>query len=145
MAKRRYRKRKCKCCRHWYMPQPHNAYQQRYCIQRICRLASRRDSQRRYNRAHPDRYKGRADVLRVRNWREEHPYYWRRMRRRRILHMELSWCENRPRRRLRIVQERWLRGALRNLYLSQLTLPRRVTTGLDHALHNLISLLPALC
>ena len=42
----RYRARKCRCCGQWYLPQPHNAYHQRYCVRPACRLASKRHSQR---------------------------------------------------------------------------------------------------
>ena len=94
--RRRYGRRKCRCCRRWFVPQPHNAYHQRYCTQRGCRLASRRASQRRYNRTHPLRYGGHADVLRMRMWRDEHPYYWRRVRYRQILLVELTREEDAP-------------------------------------------------
>ena len=145
MAARRYGRRKCRCCRHWFMPQPHNAYHQRYCTQRGCRLASHRASQRRYNRKHPDRYKGSADVIRTQLWREAHPCYWRRTRRRHVFHIEICWDECRSRRRMRVVREYWRGGALRDLYRSKASLPRHLMAGLDRALHNLMSHLPAPC
>jgi len=145
MAKRRYRERKCKYCRRWYMPQPHNAYQQRFCAKPVCQMASHRASQRKYNRKHPDRYKGAEEVTRVRNWRAEHPGYWRRLRRRQVLRIDLLWDEFRRGRQLRVLSERWLGGALRDLYCVQLALPRRLTTSLDRAGHNLSGLLPAVC
>ena len=145
MAKRRYRERKCKCCHRRFLPQPHNAYHQKFCVETACQAASRRESQRKYNRKHPDRYKGKAEVIRVRIWREEHPHYWRRKRRRILLRIELFWDESGLGRRLRVLRERWLSGALRDLYRVQLALPRQLTTCLDRAIHNLLSLLPAVC
>ncbi|NQT93389.1 MAG: hypothetical protein HQ559_11560 [Lentisphaerae bacterium] len=50
----RYRRRKCHCCRQWFMPQPHNAYHQHFCSRDHCRLTSRRASSRRFRRKHRD-------------------------------------------------------------------------------------------
>ena len=46
--KKSYRGRKCKCCHEMFMPQPHNAYHQRFCTAPFCRLASKRESARRF-------------------------------------------------------------------------------------------------
>ena len=73
--KHKYRPRNCKCCHEEFRPQRHNAYHQRFCTQASCQRVSHRESQRRYNATHPDRYGGSAEMLRVQLWRSEHPRY----------------------------------------------------------------------
>ena len=78
----RCRQRKCGHCGQLYEPDPRNRYHQRYCSQPACRQASKTASQHRW-RASPkgrDYFRGRANVLRVQRWREAHPGYWRRRR-----------------------------------------------------------------
>jgi len=74
------RKRKCKCCREWFRPQPHNAYHQRYCTEPECRRASKRASQQKYLRKYYRLEANERDIKRVRRWRKAHPGYWRRKR-----------------------------------------------------------------
>lgn len=76
---RRTRKRKCKHCKTFFMPDPRNAHHQCYCGRQECRKASKKASQRRWlskpeNKNH---FSGPANVERVRQWRENHPGYWR--------------------------------------------------------------------
>jgi hypothetical protein len=140
MSRRRKkrRKRKCKCCHRWYLPRPHNAWHQRYCSKPICRIASHRDSQKRYNRKHPDRYKGDGDVLRVQNWREVHPFYWRRNPplTRFVFYITHERC---PSERLRCRFERFEGRALRDLYRLQIRHGTALMRRFRFALHNSIS------
>ena len=76
------RRRKCRHCRQLYDPDPRNHGHQRYCSQPACQQASKAASQRRW-RASPkgrDYFRGPANRLRVRVWRQAHPGYWRRRR-----------------------------------------------------------------
>ena len=76
------RRRKCRHCKQLYEPDPRNCYHQRYCAQPACRQASKAISQQRW-RASPkgrDYFRGSANLLRVRVWRQAHPGYWRRRR-----------------------------------------------------------------
>lgn len=76
------RRRKCRHCGQLYDPDPRNRYHQRYCGQPACRQASKAASQRRW-RASPkgrDYFRGSANRLRVRAWRQGHPGYWRQRR-----------------------------------------------------------------
>jgi hypothetical protein len=53
---------------------------QRYCDAPECKARSKGESQRRWKTKAPNRdvYCGYANVQRVRQWRKEHPGYWRR-------------------------------------------------------------------
>ena len=140
-GRKKLRCRKCKCCRHWFLPQPHNAWHQRYCSTRVCQIASHRESQRKYNAKHPDRYKGPADVTRVRNWREVHPFYWR--------HnpplprfVFLVTRKNNHSKRLGLRFERFEGHALRDVFALQLRVGKGLKCPFRFALHNLISHMP---
>ena len=136
--RKKLRRRKCKCCHHWFLPQPHNAWHQRYCSTRVCQIASHRESQRRYNRKHPDRYKGHADVLRVQNWREVHPFYWRHrppLTRFVFLVTHSNNCSG----RLGLRFERFEGRVLRDVFLMQLHTRKPFGCSFRSALHNLIS------
>ena len=138
---RRLRRRKCRCCRQWFMPQAHNAYHQRYCGQDACRRASRWASYRKFIRKHPDEYKGNAPVLRVRAWRSEHPGYWRRPRIRtefRVHQRDYAGTSIKT----RIVAEHWEGDTLQNIYVAQLDQRSSVMRRLVTALQNLSKVLP---
>ena len=74
------RKRKCLHCQTFYHPDHRNVTRQRFCSKPECRHASKADSQRRWldKPENHDHFKGEAHVERVRQWRREHPGYWRR-------------------------------------------------------------------
>jgi hypothetical protein len=76
----RTRRRKCCCCGQLYDPDSRNRYHQRYCGQPACRQASKATSQRRWRASEKGRgyFRGPANRLRVRAWRQAHPGYWRR-------------------------------------------------------------------
>ena len=79
----RGRRRKCKCCRRLFCPDPANRRHQRYCSAPRCRRASKAASQARWL-AQPENHDYFRDTwhgARVRAWRARHPGYWRKVRR----------------------------------------------------------------
>ena len=75
-------RRKCKCCRKLFRPDPRNRRHQRYCSAPACRAASKSASQARWlaNPENQDYFRGPVNVARVRAWRSRHPGYWRKGR-----------------------------------------------------------------
>ena len=80
MARPRRRRRKCPCCRAWFIPDLRKRGQQRYCSDERCRKASKAASQRRWLRKSENEsyFHGPEHVDRVQRWRRTHPGYWRR-------------------------------------------------------------------
>ena len=79
----RGRRRKCKCCRRLFRPDPGNRRHQRYCSAPRCRRASKAASQARWL-ALPDNRDYFRDAwhgARVRAWRSRNPGYWRKVQR----------------------------------------------------------------
>jgi hypothetical protein len=76
---RRTRKRKCRHCKTFFTPDPRNAHHQNYCGRQECRKASKKGSQRRWlsKPENKNYFSGPQNVERVRQWRENHPGYWR--------------------------------------------------------------------
>lgn len=77
-------RRKCQYCGKFFAPDPRNRYHQVACGRPECRSARKREAQRRWL-ARPknrDYFRGPENVARVRRWRECHPSYWRRCKRR---------------------------------------------------------------
>jgi hypothetical protein len=74
------RKRKCKNCKDYFLPDHRNRAWQKFCSQSSCRKASKADSQRRWLRKpqNKDYFKGSVHVERVKRWRKSHPGYWRK-------------------------------------------------------------------
>jgi hypothetical protein len=75
----RGRRRKCKCCRRLFRPDPGNRRHQRYCSAPRCRRASKAASQARWL-ARPenhDYFRGPVHLARCQAWRARHPGYWR--------------------------------------------------------------------
>ena len=63
-------RRKCKCCRMLFRPDPRNRHHQRYCSAAACRAASKAASQARW-RAAPENqgyFRGPVNVARVQAW-----------------------------------------------------------------------------
>ncbi len=78
--------RKCQNCADYFRPDRRSLRRQRYCSLPHCRLASRKDSQRRWLQTENGReyFSGESNTLRVREWRKEHPKYWKRAQKRSI-------------------------------------------------------------
>ena len=74
------RKRKCRHCRGFFVPDYRNVGRQRYCSKLPCKLASKADSQQRWRQQpeNHDYFRGPDHVQRVQRWRQAHPGYWRR-------------------------------------------------------------------
>lgn len=144
-ARRRYRRRKCRCCGQWFLPQAHNAYHQRYCTRPGCRSASKRMSHRRWLRKNPDHHRGNANVLRVQAWRAHRPRYCRpRPARRLLIRVRIS-AFGRLKAQIRIRAEQMKTGALRELNLTQHSPNQPFALVLRCALRDLIGVFPASC
>ena len=77
-------RRKCKCCRKLFRPDPRNLRHQRYCSEPSCRAARKAASQARWL-AQPenhDYFRGPVHLARCQAWRARHPGYWRKATRR---------------------------------------------------------------
>lgn len=76
----RVKKRKCKNCHTFFIPDPRNANRQRYCSREQCRKASKKASQRKWlnQPQNQDYFRCPENTRRVQQWREVHPKYWRR-------------------------------------------------------------------
>jgi hypothetical protein len=74
------RKRKCPPCKGFFHPDHRNVGRQLYCSKPECRHVSKTESQRRWLQKpeNLDHFKGDVHVQRVRQWRLDHPGYWRR-------------------------------------------------------------------
>jgi len=77
--RKRRRRRKCQCCRELYMPNARHFHDQTYCTKLECRHASKLASHRRWYLSEKGReYRdSEENKRRVREWRKEHPQYWR--------------------------------------------------------------------
>jgi hypothetical protein len=76
----RLRKRKCRNCRDFFMPDPRNIQKQKYCRKPKCRKASKAAAQARWlaKRENKNYFRGPENVSRVQEWRKRNPGYWRR-------------------------------------------------------------------
>ena len=76
---RSIRKRKCRHCRGFFVPDYRNVDRQRYCSKPVCKQASKANSQRRWleKPENHDYFRGPDHVHRVQRWRQAHPGYWR--------------------------------------------------------------------
>ena len=74
------RKRKCLHCKTFFDPDHRNVARQRYCSKPECRKASKAEGQRRWLQKpeNHDYFRSPEHVQRVRQWRLDHPGYWRR-------------------------------------------------------------------
>jgi len=77
--RKRRRRRKCQCCGELYMPNARHFHDQTYCTKPECRHASKLASHRRWYLSEKGReYRDpEENKRRVREWRKEHPKYWR--------------------------------------------------------------------
>lgn len=78
--KKKIRRRRCKHCHDLYPPDPRHLKRQKFCDKPECKKASKNYSQRKWlkkaiNRNH---FSGSENVIRVQQWREQNPGYWRR-------------------------------------------------------------------
>ena len=75
-------RRKCRCCKNVFRPDPRNGHHQQYCSAPACRQASKQASQRRWRQTKfgRDYFRGQEEVRRVQEWRRAHPGYWNRQK-----------------------------------------------------------------
>jgi len=71
-------RRKCCHCGIWFRPGPRNPSRQWFCPAAVCRVASKRASQRKWTQKNQLYFRGEKEVKRVQAWRQEHPGYWRK-------------------------------------------------------------------
>lgn len=78
--KQRVRKRKCKQCQDFFIPDHRNARHHKFCSKPECRKASKARSQRKWleKPANKEYFKSPYHVHRVQLWRKDHPDYWRK-------------------------------------------------------------------
>lgn len=76
--------RRCACCGQLFSPDPRCRERQRYCAEPGCRKVSKAASQQRWKTipANRDYWAGPLRVSKVRAWRENHPGYWRKTKKR---------------------------------------------------------------
>ena len=72
-------KRKCRCCRRVFTPDPRVGERQVSCQAEDCKKRCKRISQKRWCRANPDYFHGHYEELRL--WRQRNPGYQKRWRR----------------------------------------------------------------
>lgn len=73
-------RRKCRCCKEFFVPDYRNGHHQLYCPKPPCRAASKNASQRRWlsQPANRDYFRSPENLQRVQQWRKAHPGYWRK-------------------------------------------------------------------
>ena len=81
--KRRCRRRHCKHCEKLFDPDRRAAGRQRFCPKAECQRARRRLAARKWRKK--NRLKHETDTARIQVWRQNHPGYWRKHRRRWLL------------------------------------------------------------
>ena len=78
--KKKIRRRRCKHCHDLYKPDPRNLKRQKFCDKPECKIASKKYSQQKWliQPKNRDHFSGPENVIRVQQWREQNPGYWRR-------------------------------------------------------------------
>lgn len=78
--KKRIRRRRCKHCHDLYKPDSRNLKRQKFCDKPECKIASKKHSQQKWliQPKNRDHFSGPENVIRVQQWRELNPGYWKR-------------------------------------------------------------------
>jgi len=78
--RKRTRQRRCKNCRELYKPDPRHLKRQKFCTKPECKTASKMHSQQKWlkKEMNLDYFSGSEHVIRVQQWRQENPGYWKR-------------------------------------------------------------------
>ena len=78
--KKKIRRCKCKNCDDLFKPDHRNLKRQKFCRKPECKEASKRHSQQKWltKPKNKDHFSGPANVIRVQQWRQENPGYWKR-------------------------------------------------------------------
>lgn len=73
-------RQRCAGCKQWFLPDLRSRHPQVFCSKPACRAASKTQSQRKWA-AKPENkgyWRGHARLMKLQEWREKHPGYWRR-------------------------------------------------------------------
>jgi len=78
--KKRIRRRRCIHCHDLYHPDPRHLKRQKFCDKPECKNASKKHSQKKWltKTRNRDYFSGSEHVIRVQQWREQNPCYWKR-------------------------------------------------------------------
>ena len=78
--KKKTRQHRCKNCNDLFKPDPRNLKRQKFCKKSDCKIASKRYSQQKWleKPKNKDHFSGPVNVIRVQQWRQENPGYWKR-------------------------------------------------------------------
>ena len=84
--KKKIRRRRCKHCDGLYKPDHRNLKRQKFCRKSECKEASKRYSQQKWliKSKNKDYFSGPANVIRVQQWRQQNPGYWKRKKSKKI-------------------------------------------------------------
>lgn len=84
----------CNClhCSDVFEPDVRHRHDQRYCRKPACQMARRAVNNRRWREQpeHKDWWRGEWNVQRVREWRAEHPGYWKRWKRKKAVALQIA-------------------------------------------------------
>jgi hypothetical protein len=85
--KKKIRRRKCKHCDELFKPDSRNLKRQKFCRKSECKEASKRYSQQKWLMKPKNRgyFSGPTNVIRVQQWRQQNPGYWKRVKHKKIL------------------------------------------------------------
>jgi len=78
--KKKIRRRRCKKCHDLFIPDPRNLTRQKFCRKPACKSASKKYSQQKWLKKakNRDHFSGPENVIRVQQWRQLNPGYWKR-------------------------------------------------------------------
>jgi hypothetical protein len=85
--KKKVRRRRCKNCHDLYKPDSRNLKRQKFCDKPECKIASKKHSQQKWliQPKNRDHFSGPENVIRVQQWREQNPGYWKREKPKKII------------------------------------------------------------
>lgn len=78
--KKKIRRCRCKHCDDLFKPDPRNLKRQKFCDKPECKVASKKHSQQKWliQPKNRDHFSGPENVIRVQQWRDQNPGYWKR-------------------------------------------------------------------
>ncbi|MBT6338344.1 MAG: hypothetical protein HOJ48_03505 [Desulfobacula sp.] len=78
--RKKIRRRRCKHCDDLFTPDPRHLKRQKFCDKPECKIASKKYSQQKWLKKlkNRDYFSGSEHVIRVQQWREQNPGYWKR-------------------------------------------------------------------
>jgi len=84
--KKKIRRRRCKNCDDLFKPDSRNLKRQKFCRKPKCKEASKRYSQQKWlmKPKNIDHFSGPENVIRVQQWRQENPEYWKQKKSKKV-------------------------------------------------------------